>query len=90
MAKTNFEKLRVYKLSEDLSDRVWSIVLSWNVLARDTVVSNSYERPIASAPTLRKEVDAEPSLTTDGSFESLADHSTKPSIGSDALTNGDY
>src|ERR1051325_5630680 len=37
MAKTNFEKLRVYQLSEDLSDHVWSIVLSWNVIARDTV-----------------------------------------------------
>src|ERR1041385_9543147 len=37
MAKTNFEKLRVYQLSEELSDRIWSIVLTWNVLARDTV-----------------------------------------------------
>lgn len=37
MAKTNFEKLRVYQLSEDLADRVWSIVLNWNVIARDTV-----------------------------------------------------
>jgi len=37
MAKTNFEKLRVYQLSEELSDRIWAIVLSWNVMARDTV-----------------------------------------------------
>ena len=37
MAKTNFEKLRVYQLSEELSDRIWAIVLSWNVIARDTV-----------------------------------------------------
>jgi four helix bundle protein len=37
MAKTNFEKLRVYQLSEELADRIWSIVLGWNVLARDTV-----------------------------------------------------
>src|ERR1041384_5374200 len=37
MAKTNFEKLRVYQLSEELSDRIWSIVLGWNVMARDTV-----------------------------------------------------
>lgn len=37
MAKTNFEKLRVYQLSEELADRVWSIVLGWNVIARDTV-----------------------------------------------------
>src|SRR5436305_14239300 len=37
MAKTNFEKLRVYQLSEELADRIWSIVLGWNILARDTV-----------------------------------------------------
>ena len=37
MAKTNFETLRVYQLSEDLADQVWSIVVKWNVLARDTV-----------------------------------------------------
>ena len=37
MAKTNFEKLRVYQLSEELADRVWGIVVSWNVFARDTV-----------------------------------------------------
>jgi four helix bundle protein len=37
MAKTNFEKLRVYQLSEQLADHVWSIVLTWNNLARDTV-----------------------------------------------------
>jgi four helix bundle protein len=37
MAKTNFESLRVYQLSEKLADSVWSIVLKWNVFARDTV-----------------------------------------------------
>jgi four helix bundle protein len=37
MAKTNFERLRVYQLSEKLSDQVWRIVLGWNNLARDTV-----------------------------------------------------
>jgi four helix bundle protein len=37
MAKTNFENLRVYKLSEMLADQVWSIVTKWNVFARDTV-----------------------------------------------------
>lgn len=37
MAQTNFEKLRVYQLSEQLADHVWSIVLTWNNLARDTV-----------------------------------------------------
>jgi four helix bundle protein len=37
MARTNFETLRVYNLAEELSDRVWEIVLGWNVFARDTV-----------------------------------------------------
>ena len=37
MERTNFEKLRVYKLSEDLADRIWDIVLKWEYLAKDTV-----------------------------------------------------
>ncbi len=37
MARTNFEKLRVYKLSEKLADQIWEIVLGWNNFARDTV-----------------------------------------------------
>jgi four helix bundle protein len=37
MAKTNFEKLRVYQLSEELADHVWAIVLTWNNVSRDTV-----------------------------------------------------
>jgi four helix bundle protein len=37
MSKTNFEKLRVYKLSEDLADEIWKIVIRWDVFAKDTV-----------------------------------------------------
>jgi four helix bundle protein len=37
MAKTNFENLRVYQLSEQLADLIWAIVLGWNAFARDTV-----------------------------------------------------
>lgn len=37
MAKTNFENLRIYQLSEQLSDEIWSIVYVWNNLAKDTV-----------------------------------------------------
>lgn len=37
MARTNFESLRVYQLSEQLADLIWEIVLEWNVFARDTV-----------------------------------------------------
>ena len=37
MARTNFESLRVYRLAESLADQIWSIVVKWNVFARDTV-----------------------------------------------------
>src|SRR5215467_11658468 len=38
MASTKgFESLRVYGLSEDLSDLVWEIVSGWKILAKDTV-----------------------------------------------------
>ena len=37
MAKTNFEKLQVYKLAERLADDIWAIVGKWNIFARDTV-----------------------------------------------------
>ena len=37
MPRTNFENLRVYQLSEEISDLVWEIVLKWDSLAQDTV-----------------------------------------------------
>ncbi|HQU82206.1 MAG TPA: four helix bundle protein [Pyrinomonadaceae bacterium] len=37
MAKTNFENLRVYNLSEQLADEIWEIVLGWDNFAKDTV-----------------------------------------------------
>lgn len=37
MAKTNFENLRVYQLSESLSDEIWNICLGWNSFAKDTI-----------------------------------------------------
>ena len=37
MEKTNFEKLQVYRLSEELSDQIWRAVCRWDTLARDTV-----------------------------------------------------
>ena len=37
MAKTNFENLRVYQLSENLADEIWDICLGWNNFAKDTV-----------------------------------------------------
>jgi four helix bundle protein len=37
MVRSNFESLRVYRLSEKLADHVWQVVLTWNNFARDTV-----------------------------------------------------
>jgi len=37
MERTNFEKLRVYKLAETLADRIWAVVRGWDHLAKDTV-----------------------------------------------------
>ena len=37
MARTNFENLRVYKLSEKLADQIWNVALGWNNFARDTI-----------------------------------------------------
>jgi four helix bundle protein len=37
MEKTNFEKLRVYRLSEKLADEIWHVVLGWDYFAKDTV-----------------------------------------------------
>jgi four helix bundle protein len=37
MARTNFETLRVYQISEALADKIWSIVQAWKPFARDTL-----------------------------------------------------
>ena len=37
MERTNFEKLRVYRLSEKLADELWKIVTRWGYFERDTL-----------------------------------------------------
>jgi four helix bundle protein len=37
MAKSNFENLQIYKLSEKLADHLWKIVVRWDILAKETV-----------------------------------------------------
>jgi four helix bundle protein len=37
MERTNFEKLRIYKLAESLADGIWSVVRTWDHLAKETV-----------------------------------------------------
>jgi four helix bundle protein len=35
--KSNFEKLRVYQLSEEIADRIWQLVVEWYWFAKTTV-----------------------------------------------------
>jgi four helix bundle protein len=37
MGRTDFENLRVYNLSEQISDLIWDIVAEWERFARDTI-----------------------------------------------------
>jgi four helix bundle protein len=37
MSRTNFESLRVYKLSEELADTIWDVVIRWDSFAKATV-----------------------------------------------------
>ena len=37
MAKSDFESLKVYQMSENLTDEIWDVVLRWDRFARDTV-----------------------------------------------------
>lgn len=37
MAKTGFENLRIYKLSESLADFTWQIVIKWDHLSQNTI-----------------------------------------------------
>jgi four helix bundle protein len=37
MAESNFTKLQVYQLAEELADRIWEIVIKWDYLAKRTV-----------------------------------------------------
>lgn len=37
MARTNFENLRIYHLSEVLADEIWEIAGRWKPFARDTL-----------------------------------------------------
>ena len=37
MARTGFENLRVYQLAEEITDRVWEIVLKWDSFSQSTI-----------------------------------------------------
>ena len=37
MARTSFENLRVYRLAEEMADRVWEVAVQWKNFEKDTV-----------------------------------------------------
>jgi four helix bundle protein len=37
MARTNFENLRIYRLSELVADEIWDVASAWKPFARDTL-----------------------------------------------------
>ena len=37
MARTNFENLRIYRLSELIADEIWNIASAWKPFVRDTL-----------------------------------------------------
>jgi len=37
MARTAFEKLRIYQLAEEMADLAWEVVIKWDHLSQDTV-----------------------------------------------------
>ena len=37
MNRTGFERLRVYKLAEEIADLIWEIVSKWDYFAKDTI-----------------------------------------------------
>jgi four helix bundle protein len=36
-ARTGFENLRIYQLSEEIADLTWEIVIKWDRLPQDTI-----------------------------------------------------
>jgi hypothetical protein len=67
MPKTHFENLRVYQLSERLSDEVWSIAAKWDDFTKRTIGAHWCVPSTASERTLRKEADAGAIPTTNDS-----------------------
>ena len=42
MPRTNFEQLRVYQFSEELSDAKWDIVCKWDKFAKRLLVNKLF------------------------------------------------
>lgn len=88
MERTNFEKLQVYKLAEDLADGIWDVVRTWDYLAKNTV-GKQMIRAADSIGSNIAEGTGRGTLEDNRRFIRMARGSlSKPSIGSDAPTKG--
>ena len=81
MAKTHFENLQVYKLSEDLADEIWGIVATWDHLAKRRLGPRMFDLQIVSALIWPKEADAGVIRTIGVSYEYQEGRYMKPGIG---------
>ena len=88
MEKTNFEKLRVYRLAEALADSIWKIVLQWDYLAKDTVGKQIVRAADSIGANIAEGSGEEHFRTIEDSSEWRAGPCTKRSIGFDDLIRG--
>jgi hypothetical protein len=86
--KTNFEMLRVYRLAENLADRIWKIVIEWDYFAKSTLGQQIVDAVDGVGANIAEGTGREAFRTIDGSSKSLADRCTKPSIGYAELITG--
>jgi len=68
MEKTNFENLEIYKLAEELADKVWEIVIKWDRLAQDTVGKQLIRSSDSVGANIAEGAVEEANRTIDASF----------------------
>ena len=79
--RTNFEKLEIYQLSEELSDKVWAIVKTWDWFAKDTLGKQLVKAADSVGAILLRAVDAVVELIISASSELPEVRYMKRSIG---------
>jgi len=90
MARTNFENLRVYKLSEKLADHIWDVTLGWSIFARDTVGKQLVKAADSIGANISEGSGRGSFVDNRDSFGWRGDHSTKLNTGLGVRSNGNY
>jgi hypothetical protein len=81
MARTNFENLAVYQMSERLADEIWDIVQGWTNFARDTVGKQIVRAADSVGANIAEAAVDSTTARTNGSFGFLVAPSTRRSTG---------